>query len=70
MRYLTIAIALMFVGCATTPNTQEQWDKKYAREDAREHKAWCLRNFGVWVEDDLKGDKCLRQEDYDRAARR
>lgn len=63
-------LVFILAGCTTTPNNAEQWERKYQREDERDHKKWCLRNFGVWIEDTKYGNKCLRQTDYDRATRR
>ena len=44
-----------------------------ARVDAREHKAWCARNDGVYIKDDGiggRGNKCFSRDDYNEGLQR
>lgn len=69
MRWTLIVCVLMMTGCSTTPNTDQQWDRHYARQDAVEHKAWCLANDGVYIVDVERGNKCYSRSDWDQAMR-
>jgi len=64
----SLIVFAVLCACSTTPQTVEQWDRYYARQQEREHKAWCLRNGGVWVEDTRENmkreNKCFESGAY------
>jgi len=73
MIVLAIAVLSAESGCSTTPNTDAQWESHYARLDAREAKASCLSNNGVWIEDrsvGRSGAQCISRATYDEALSR
>lgn len=68
MIFLTTLFAILILaGCSTTPNTEQQMMGADARMEARAHLTWCRRNDGVFVEDDTRGNKCYRRDEFNAA---
>lgn len=63
---MALAVIVVLGGCAST--TPQPNNLTYERSQAREHKAWCAENNGVWVVDNSVGrteNKCYSRQDYD-----
>jgi len=70
MKFLFIILSTLVVfGCSTTPNNEQQMTAVDKRQELIRHKQWCRDNDGVFVENDIKPNKCYRREDFNAAVR-
>jgi len=57
-KYIVVLLAMVMVGCSTTPNNEDQRMKADARAEHKAWKEWCLDNGGVVYENDLGDRAC------------